>query len=177
MSVQEPTTSSEIGLRGIIAVKAFYGILFFVIGLGVFALINKDVSDLAEQAADSLGIDPENAHLVALLEWLTGVSPKQIVAVGLGSILYSGLLLVMAWGLYLRQAWAEWLTIVATGLFIPFEVYEVIRSLRLTYFVALVINATIVWYLLGRRTRSSAIPQQVEPILSHDTTTPPTLRS
>jgi len=83
----------------------------------------------------------------------------------------------MAWGLYLRQAWAEWLTIVATGLFIPFEVYEVIRSLRLTYFVALVINATIVWYLLGRRTRSSAIPQQVEPILSHDTTTPPTLRS
>jgi uncharacterized membrane protein (DUF2068 family) len=176
MNVRGPSGPTEIGLRGIIAVKAFYGILFFVIGLGVFALINKDVSDLAEQAADSLGVDPENAHLVALLEWLTGVSPKQILAVGLGSILYSSLLLAMAWGLYLRQVWAEWLTIAATGLFIPVEIYEVVRSLRLTYFVVLLINATIVWYLLCRRTRSSATPQPVEPILSHDTPAPPRRR-
>lgn len=177
MSLREPSASSEIGLRGIIAVKASYGILFLVIGLGVFALINKDVSDLAEQAADSLGIDPENAYLLALLEWLTGVSPKQIVAVGVGTILYSGLYLTMAWGLHLRQVWAEWLTIVATGLFIPIEVYEVIQSFRLTYSVVLVINATIVWYLLRRRSRMSAIPQQVEPILSHDTSSPPAPRS
>ena len=148
-----------------------------MIGLGLFAFINKDISDLAEQAADSLGIDPENAHLIALLEWLTGVSSKQIVAVGLGSILYSIVLLAMAWGLYLRQVWAEWLTIVATGLFIPVEIYEVLRSLRLSYFLVLVLNVSIVWYLLRRRTRSSAIPHQVERILTRDTSTPPTLRS
>ncbi len=167
----------ETGLRGIIAIKAFYGILFFVIGLGVFALINKDISDLAEQAADSLGIDPENGHLIAVLEWLTGVSPKQVAAVGLGTILYSGLYLTMAWGLHLRRVWAEWLTIVATGLFIPLEVYEVTRSLRLTYCLVLVINVSIVWYLLRRRARLSAITQEVQTSLSRDTTTPPSLRS
>lgn len=177
MSVREPIAPKETGLRGIIAIKAFYGILFFVIGLGVFALINKDVSDLAEQAADSLGVDPENRYLLLLLEWLTGVSPKQIATVGVGTILYSSLLLTMAWGLHLRQVWAEWLTIVATGLFIPIEIYEVVRSLRLTYFLVLVINVSIVWYLLRRRTRSSAIAQEVETSLSRDTTTPPTLRS
>ena len=151
--------------------------LFFVIGLGVFALINKDISDLAEQAADSLGIDPENGNLIALLEWLTGVSPKQIVAVGFGTILYSGLLLTMAWGLHLRQVWAEWLTIVATGLFIPIEVYEVVRSWRVRYLLVLVINVCILWYLLRRRTRPSAIGQRREPRLSPDATAPPTLRS
>ena len=177
MSLREPISSSEIGLRGIIAIKAFYGILFFVIGLGVFALINKDISDLAEQAANSLGIDPENAYLLALLEWLTGVSPKQIVALGLGTILYSALYLTMAWGLHLRQVWAEWLTIVATGLFIPIEVYEAIRSLRMSYFLVLVVNASIVWYLLRRRNRMSAIPQQVEPSPSPAATTYPKLRS
>ena len=98
MSLREPIASTETGLRGIIAIKAFYGILFFVIGLGVFALINRDISDLAEKAAGSLGIDPENGNLNALLEWLTGISPKQIAAVGLGTILYSGLYLTMAWG-------------------------------------------------------------------------------
>lgn len=177
MSLREPIAPKETGLRGIIAIKAFYGILFFVIGLGVFALINKDISDLADEAASTLGIDPENGYLLSLLEWLTGVSPKQIAAVGLGTILYSGLYLTMAWGLHLRRVWAEWLTIVATGLFIPIEIYEVVRSLRLTYFLVLVINASIVWYLLRRRIRSSAITQEVETSLSRDTTTPPTLRS
>ena len=176
MSVRGPITSSEIGLRAIIAIKAFYGILFFVIGLGVFALINKDISDLADQATTSLGIDPENAYLLAVLEWLTGVSPKQLVAVGLGTILYSGLYLTMAFGLHLRQVWAEWLTIVATGLFIPFEIYEAIRTLRLSYFLVLVVNASIVWYLLRRRSRISAIPQQAEPSHSPATTTYPELR-
>lgn len=177
MTLRGPIASKEAGLRAIIAIKAFYGILFLVVGLGVFALINKDVSDLAEQAADSLGVDPENRYLLLVLEWLTGVSPKQIATVGLGTILYSSLLLTMAWGLYLRQVWAEWLTIAATGLFIPIEVYEVVQSLRPTYFLVLVINASIVWYLFRRRTRSSAIAQEVETNLSRNTTSPPTLRS
>ena len=177
MSMRGPIGSHETGLRGIIAIKAFYGILFFLIGLGVFALINKDISDLAEKAANLLGIDPENGNLNALLEWLTGISPKQIAAVGLGTVLYAGVCLTMAWGLHLRRAWAEWLTIVATGLFIPVEIYEVVRSWRFTYFLVLVINASIVWYLLRRRARLSAVPIMVEASLPDDATTPPTLRS
>jgi uncharacterized membrane protein (DUF2068 family) len=166
------------GLRAIIVLKAFYGILFFLVGLGFFALINKDVSDLAEQAADSLGIDPENQYLLLVLESLTGVSPKQIAAVGLGTILTSGLLLTMAWGLHLRQAWAEWLTIVWTGFFIPIEIYEVVRSPHLTYALALAVNALIVWYLVRRRIRSASSGQErPEASLSRETTGSPTLRS
>jgi len=166
------------GLRAIIVLKAFYGILFFLVGLGVFALINKDVSDLAEQAADSLGIDPENRYLLLVIESLTGVSPKQIAAVGLGTILTSGLLLTMAWGLHLRQAWAEWLTIVATAFFIPIEIYEVVSSPHFTYALALAVNALIVWYLVRRRIRSSSSSQgRLEVSLSRDTTGSPPLRS
>ena len=151
--LRQTIAQKESGLRAIIALKAFYGFLFFLAGLGVFALINKDVSDLAEQAADSLGVDPENRYLPLLLEWLTGVSPKQIAAVGLGTILYSGLLLTMAWGLHLRRVWAEWLTIVATGFFIPVETYELVQSPRLIYGLVLGINVLIVWYLVRRRVR------------------------
>jgi uncharacterized membrane protein (DUF2068 family) len=168
----------DAGLRAIIVLKACYGILFFLVGLGVFALINKDLSDLAEQAADSLGIDPENRYLLSLLESLTGVSPKQIAAVGLGTILTSGLLLTMAWGLHLRRAWAEWLTIVATAFFIPIEIYEVVSSPHFTYALALVVNALIVWYLVRRRIRSSSSSQgRLEASLSRDTTGSPTARS
>ena len=69
-----------------------------LIGLGIFALINKDISNPAERVTDSLGIDPENRYLLQMLQWLTGISPKQMVAIGLVTTLYSALLLTMAWG-------------------------------------------------------------------------------
>lgn len=153
----EPTDSKDGGLRTIIALKALYGILFLLIGLGVLALIDKDIADLAGRMADSLGVDPENRYLLRVLEWLTVVSATQIVAIGLVTILYSALLLTMAWGLHLRRVWADWLTIGATGLFIPIELYEVVWSLRLTYSIALVINTLVVWYLIRRRFRSSSV--------------------
>ncbi|MDE2058941.1 MAG: DUF2127 domain-containing protein [candidate division NC10 bacterium] len=144
-------------MRTIIVLKALGGVVFLLIGLGIFALVNKDISDLAGEVADSLGIDPENHYLLGLLEWLTGISPKQIVAIGLVTILYSALLLSMAWGLHLGRVWADWLTISGTGLFIPFELYEVVWSLRFTYSVAVAINVFIVWYLIRRRIRSSSL--------------------
>ena len=153
----EPTDSKDGALRTIIALKALGGVLFLLIGLGIFALINKDISDLADQVADSLGVDPENDYLLQLLEWLTGISPKKMVAIGLVTTLYSALLLTMAWGLHLGRVWADWLTIGATGLFIPVELYEVVWSLRLTYGVALAINVFVVWYLIRRRIRSSSL--------------------
>ena len=177
MGIRDQGVSREFGLRGIIVIKAFYGIVFFVIGLGILALINKDISDLAEQAAISLGIDPENGYLLVLLEWLTGVSPKQIIATGIGTILYSALLLTMAWGLHLRQAWAEWLTIVATGLLIPLEIYELLRTRHLTYLLVLFVNAAIVWYLLRRRVHGSAAPQESLSEPSGDAIVPPAARS
>jgi uncharacterized membrane protein (DUF2068 family) len=85
------------------------------------------------------------------------VSSKQIVAIGLVTIMYSALLLTMAWGLHLGRAWADWLTIGGTGLFIPIELYETVWSLHLTYLVALAINVFIVWYLIRRRIRSFSL--------------------
>lgn len=175
--VREPIDTNETGLRSIVAIKAFYGVVFFAIGLGILTLIKTDVSDLAEQAAGWMGIDPENDYLLAVLEWLTGVSPKQIAAMGTGTILYAGLYLTMAWGLHLRQVWAEWLTIVATGFFIPLEIYEVLRSLRPTYVLVLVVNASIVWYLLRRRVRASEIAQARDASIAADVIGPPTARS
>jgi len=156
-AVLEPSISKDGALRAIIALKAVGGVLLLLIGLGVFAVVNKDIVDLAEEAADSLGVDPENHHLLRLIEWLTGISPKQIVVTGFVTILYSALLLTMAWGLHLGRVWADWLTIGATGLFIPVELYEVVRSLRLTYSIALAINVFVVWYLIRRRIRSSSL--------------------
>lgn len=156
-ALSEPAVSKDGALRTIIALKVLGGVLFLLIGLGVFALVNRDIAVLAEELADSLGVDSDNHYLLRLLEWLTGISPKQIIVIGFATLLYSTLLLTMAWGLHLGRVWADWLTIGATGLFIPVELYKAVWSLRLTYLVALAINIFIVWYLIRRRIRSLSL--------------------
>jgi len=149
------TTSHTGALRTIIAVKIFGGMLFLLISLGIFTLIDKDISDLAEKITTSLGIDPENHYLLRLLEWLTGISQTQIITIGLATSLYSTLLFIMAWGLYLGRIWAEWLTIGATGITIPIELYKILWSPNITYSITLTVNIFIVWYLVQRRLRAA----------------------
>jgi uncharacterized membrane protein (DUF2068 family) len=58
-------------------------------------------------------------------------------------------------GLLLRKHWAEYFTIISTGLFIPLEVYELARHFTMTKLAVTAINVLIVWYLVARvRSRS-----------------------
>lgn len=55
---------------------------------------------------------------------------------------------VEAVGLWLQRRWAEYLTFVATALFLPLEIYELTTKLSWFKIFALVVNAAIVVYLL-----------------------------
>ena len=60
--------------------------------------------------------------------------------------------------MWLERVWAEYLTVIATSLLIPFEVYEVVRAPSLVKTGGIVVNLAIVAYLvwnLRRRVRDS----------------------
>jgi uncharacterized membrane protein (DUF2068 family) len=87
------------------------------------------------------------------------MGPTRIAALGVGAFLYAALFLVEGTGLWRQRRWAEYLTVVATASFIPFEIYEVVRRITITRMVALVLNIAILVYLIvrlrRRRTMSS----------------------
>ena len=63
-------------------------------------------------------------------------------------------------GLLLRRRWAEYLTVVATGLLLPLEVYEIARKPNALRVVVLLANLVIVAYLLvklGQAHRARAV--------------------
>jgi hypothetical protein len=51
-------------------------------------------------------------------------------------------------GLWLGRRWAEYLTFIATVVFVPYEVWELTKSISWLKILALVINVLIVIYLL-----------------------------
>ena len=71
-------------------------------------------------------------------------------------------------GLWLDQLWAEYLTVIATSLLVPFEIYELVRHPSAWKAGGIVVNIAIVVYLahlLRRRLRSHAdIPKVLDEV-------------
>jgi len=139
--------SSEAFLRFIIVEKAFIGVLVFTLSIGVLGLINKDVVVIGRQIAATLNLDTDNAYITLALEKLGLVNNKIIVGLSMGGFAYALLNLAEAYGLHRRLRWAEWLTVAATGLLIPFELYEVWHRFTPDRVGVLLLNVAIVIYL------------------------------
>jgi uncharacterized membrane protein (DUF2068 family) len=63
---------------------------------------------------------------------------------------YSALLFTEGIGLLMEKVWAEYMTVIITGSFIPLEVYELIRRVTLIRACVLLANVIVVAYLVMR---------------------------
>jgi uncharacterized membrane protein (DUF2068 family) len=82
------------------------------------------------------------------LQTLFAFSVRSLYLIGVAIAAYAVLEGVEAIGLWLGKRWAEYLTFVATIVFIPLEVYELTKTISWLKIVALVINVAIAVYLL-----------------------------
>jgi uncharacterized membrane protein (DUF2068 family) len=82
------------------------------------------------------------------LQALFAISITNLYLVGAAIAGYALLEGIEAIGLWFAKRWAEYLTFVATVVFIPYEVYELTRTITWLKIVAFVINVAIAVYLL-----------------------------
>jgi hypothetical protein len=87
----------------------------------------------------------------AVITRLAAIDGQQARALAIAALVYAAVFAVEGIGLLLRKRWAEWLTVVVTGSFIPFEIYELVRHGGAGKVVAIVLNVAIVVYLVWRR--------------------------
>ena len=135
------------GLWLIALFKLVKGTLLLLVGVGAVKLMHKDVGALVEHWAAVLHVDPDNKYFHALIERLGILTDKHLLQLGLGTFFYSALLYTEGIGLYLEKRWAEFLTIIATSIFIPIEIYELFRHFTWVRVGVLAVNVAIVLYL------------------------------
>jgi uncharacterized membrane protein (DUF2068 family) len=97
-----------------------------------------------------LSLRQENHYIDLLLSWAMGFNRRDIGALEVGILVYAMLLLTESAGLLLLKRWAEYLTVLTTATFIPFEVWSDIRRFGLTKSLLLTLNVLAVWYLVVR---------------------------
>ena len=139
-----------LGLRVISLFKLSSSVVLFAVALGAFQLMHTAGAAQLAHWINILQADPDEHILLGLLVQLSLVAPRTLQAVSVGTLVYAALLLTEGVGLWLRQRWAEYFTVIVTASFIPLELYEVMRHLSGVNLVVLASNVAIVAYLLTR---------------------------
>ena len=124
------------------------------LGLTTLKLLRPGMAEVVTRWVRDLPITPGHALLMKAASKITRLPPKRIEELAIGAFAYAALFIVEGTGLLMRRVWAEYVTIVATVSFIPFEAYEIVKKVTATRVALIVINIAIVVYLVWRRVES-----------------------
>jgi uncharacterized membrane protein (DUF2068 family) len=114
------------------------------------AALNADFTRILKYVQGGLGgpVNDTNHGIVHDLQRLFAFSISNLYLAGTAVAVYALLEGTEAVGLWLGKRWAEYLTFIATVVFVPYEVWELTKSVSALKVLALVINLAIVAYLL-----------------------------
>jgi uncharacterized membrane protein (DUF2068 family) len=116
-------------------------------GFGTLKLLHKDMGTVVTHWVHALRVDPDNQYIHALMEKAFAISPKQLKELSFGTFFYAFLRFLEGIGLVLRKRWGEYLTIAVTALFIPLEIWEMVRHFTALKAGVFLVNVAIVAYL------------------------------
>jgi uncharacterized membrane protein (DUF2068 family) len=143
--------TADVVLKLIIWERIIRGTLLVILSMGLMSLINKDLGILGNQVAEALNLDVDKHYINLALRKIAMINGRMILGISLGALLYGLLDLIQAYGLHRRKRWAEYLTVIAIGFFIPLELYEVLQKQTLVRFGALGLNIAIVIFLIRHK--------------------------
>ena len=89
--------------------------------------------------------------LLTILRPVGQFSTRTVLIIGIGAVLFGLLEITEAVGLARRRRWAEYLTVIAGCIGIPFELMEVLRRQTPLRIGILLINVAIVIYLAWQK--------------------------
>ena len=147
-----PTTSEHShkgGLRTVAVFEACKGALALASAYFLIVMIRRDVDfeEAAEHILFSLHINPSRHWSQEFLHAANSISSTSIAMIGGLAITYAILRFAEGYGLWRQRAWGEWLAIVSGCVYLPFEIYKVIRRSNQLHWAVLGINILVVLYI------------------------------
>jgi uncharacterized membrane protein (DUF2068 family) len=142
------------GLRFIASLEILKGALVVLGALALMRFVHRDITELTAQLLDKLHVPPGASLATYLLQGSNSVTPERIKGLIGFAAIYSAIRFIEGYGLWLARIWAEWFAIISGMVYLPFEVYEVIRRVTWLHCAVLAINIGIVLYMASLRMRA-----------------------
>jgi uncharacterized membrane protein (DUF2068 family) len=148
---------SELLLR-VFSVERF--LRFVVLGAGAYGVwrfrsdkagVQRAFNDALPAIRDlyrGLGFDITQSKLLGFIQHSFTLSPRVLLYLAVGLAVYAVIELVEAVGLWLGQRWGEYFAMVATSIFLPYEIYDLTVKITWLRVAAFAVNLLLVIYLV-----------------------------
>jgi uncharacterized membrane protein (DUF2068 family) len=146
--------TEDTGVRAVALFEAAKGTIVIAAGLGLLSLLDRDAQQAAETIVRHLHLNPARHYPRVFIEASARMTNSRLWLLAGGAFAYSTLRFVEAYGLWRLRPWAEWLAILSGGLYLPVEIYGLLRHATLVKAIILTGNAVIVAYLIHVRLAS-----------------------
>ncbi len=156
-SRQTPETNRWLILIGIS--KLLKAILFVALGFGALRLVHRDLVTVVTHWIVDLRFDPESRIVNFILDKISSITPHRLRQLSILIFCDAALDVLEGVGLMLGKAWAEYLTLIVSASFLPWEFFEILRKPNWPKAGLTLINIAVVLYLaayLQRRLRERA---------------------
>ena len=144
-------------LRLLAVERAVRALVLFALAYAVirFRSAQVDLRTSFEQAlpaarplADRFHLDLTDSGIVSRIRTVLESNPHTLTLVTISLLGYGALQLVEAVGLYSLKRWGEYVAVVATSVFLPVEIHELLAKVTALRVGALVVNIAAVVYLV-----------------------------
>jgi uncharacterized membrane protein (DUF2068 family) len=135
------------GVRVVAIFEFFKAVLVLIVGCGLLSLINRDAEEYAVYFVRHLHLNPASKFPHIFLETVRHLTNTQLWMFAALAFADAMLRCAVAYGLWKELRWAEWLGVVAAGIYIPIEIYEMALHLTWLKSATFVTNVLIVIYL------------------------------
>jgi uncharacterized membrane protein (DUF2068 family) len=136
-------------LRLIVLDRVIHAVVVGLLAFAIFAFARhkNDLHRVYEKIVTVLNASA-GSWWVHELNKLFHVSTTKLYLLGFAAAGYAAILVIEAVGLWGAKRWAEYLTLFEVGVFVPYEVYELAKSVTAFKIIAMIVNIAIVLYLL-----------------------------
>jgi len=146
------------GIRIVSLFEGAKGLLVLFVGFGLLEFIHKDLHLAAEQIVRQLHLNPARHYPGIFIEAFNHLTDGQLWVMALSALMYSVVRFVEAIGLWLHRQWAEWFGVLTGAIYIPVELFEIMRGISWPKVTVLIVNAVIVGYLACSLYKSGTRP-------------------
>ena len=156
-------TKTSVALRTIAMFEVTKAAIVLLLSCGLFHLMHKNLDEVAERLVQVLHVNPEGKLSNLFFELASHSSDRNLWVLALGTLAYASVRSTEAYGLWREREWAQWFSLLSTALYLPPELYWILRDPSWFKCAVLVTNiATFLFMLSLRVNRHSRVVRSIE---------------
>lgn len=141
------------GVKLIALIEFLKGVVVFALSIALFELSKKHIELQIPEFLEHIHIASAGPLLYSSISKLINIDINREGFIVIWATIYSFLRFAEAYGLWSGRKWGFMIGIISVSLYLPIEIFEIIKSISYAKVIVTTLNLIILIYLIKERTK------------------------